>query len=115
MKAIPALALFAATFAFLILPLRIEIAASILAAAGLMAVAMSDYSRATRRLRVPLEAAPARERGGRFVFCDSDDGVHRNPQREQSSEAWGMSCLLRAACDDAPPDQVEGLIYLDRG
>ena len=66
MKAIPALALFAATFAFLILPLRIEIAASIRAAAGLMAVAMSDYSRATRRLRVPALAAATVTRKERF-------------------------------------------------
>jgi hypothetical protein len=66
MKAIPALTLFAATFAFLVLPLKIEVAASILSAAGLMAVAMADYAKATRRIPVPTLAAVTAPRKERF-------------------------------------------------
>jgi hypothetical protein len=66
MKALPALTFLAATFAFLLLPLRFEITASILSAAGLMAIVVCDYSRSTRRVRVSAPVVAIPERKERF-------------------------------------------------
>ena len=54
MKAIPALAFVAALFAFLLFPLRFEMAGSILFAAGLAIIVVSDYRRMSRPVRVPV-------------------------------------------------------------
>ena len=66
MKALPALTFVAATFAFFLLPLRFEIAASILSTAGLMAIAVCDYSRTKRPLRVSAPTAVTPTRKERF-------------------------------------------------
>jgi hypothetical protein len=66
MKALPALAFGAATFAFVIIPLQFEVAASLLSGAGLMAIVLSDYARTPRRLRVCAPTAVAHPRKERF-------------------------------------------------
>jgi hypothetical protein len=57
MKAIPALAFVAAFPAFVLFPLRFEIGGSLLFTAGVVAIALHDYTRGSRRLRVPARAA----------------------------------------------------------
>jgi hypothetical protein len=67
MKTLPALAFIVALAAFILFPLRFEIAGSILFAAGFAAIIVSDYTRTLRPLRIP--AAPvgvAAERKERF-------------------------------------------------
>jgi hypothetical protein len=65
MKTLPSLAFLAAFVAFFVLPLPFEIAGSVLIAAALGAVFLSDYARTRRLQRVytaPVVARPARER-----------------------------------------------------
>jgi hypothetical protein len=66
MKAFPALAFVAALFAFVLFPLRFEIAGSILFAAGFVAIAFCDYSRGSRPLRVRASVAVTASRKERF-------------------------------------------------
>jgi hypothetical protein len=63
MKALPTLALLAAFFAFLVLPLDFEIAGSALFAAGFAAIVVTDYSRRLRPLPVVV-GSTRRERFG---------------------------------------------------
>jgi hypothetical protein len=67
MKALSALALFAAPAAFLLAPLSFELCFSLLFVTGVGAIAMTDYARVARPLRVaaPVEATvPRKERFG---------------------------------------------------
>lgn len=57
MKTLPAFAILAALGAFLLFPLRFEIGGSLLFAAGVAAIAFSDYSRRARALVLPPVAA----------------------------------------------------------
>src|SRR5260221_2308701 len=66
MKTLPALAFLAALVAFVLLPLRFETTGMILFAAGFAAIAVGDYARKRRPLRVsafsaPVVAAPGRK------------------------------------------------------
>ena len=67
MKTISTLALIAAFAAFLLVPLRFEISVSLLFAVGFTAIALTDYARTLRPLRVsaPVEVTtPRKERFG---------------------------------------------------
>ena len=70
MKTLPALGFLAALVAFLIFPLSVEVTGSLLFAAGFAAIAISDYTRRSRALALPvapvvaMPAAPSRERFG---------------------------------------------------
>ena len=66
MKTFPALAFVAALVAFVLFPLRFEIAGSILFAAGFVAIAFSDYTRISRPLRVHAPVAATSSRKERF-------------------------------------------------
>jgi hypothetical protein len=57
MKTLPSLAFLAAFVAFVLLPLPFETAGSVLVAAALGAIAVSDYARTRRLLRVRAAAA----------------------------------------------------------
>ena len=63
MKTISTLALISAFAAFLLVPLSFEISVSLLFAAGFTAIALTDYARTMRPLRVPAAVAvmPARK------------------------------------------------------
>jgi hypothetical protein len=65
MKTLPTFAIPAALVAFLVLPIRFEIAFAMLSAAGFISIVVSDYVRRMRPLRVPA-AVPVlrRERFG---------------------------------------------------
>jgi hypothetical protein len=58
MKTLFAFAFSAALLAFVALPVAFEIGASLLVAAGVLGITLSDYSRRVRPLSLP-EAAPA--------------------------------------------------------
>lgn len=63
MKTLPAFAFIAALVAFLVLPLSFVVGGSILFAAGLVAIVLSDYARPPVPLRVAAKTAvgaPAR-------------------------------------------------------
>jgi hypothetical protein len=66
MKTFPALAFVAALFAFVVFPLRFEIAGSLLFAAGFAAIALSDYTRSSRPLRARVPVAVPSSRKERF-------------------------------------------------
>jgi hypothetical protein len=54
MKKLPALGFLAALVAFLIFPLSLEVSGSLLFAASVVAIAISDYTRRARALPLPL-------------------------------------------------------------
>lgn len=58
MKSLPAFAFLAALAGFLLLPVNFALAGSILFAAGVLAIAIADYTRWTRPLAVPAAASP---------------------------------------------------------
>ena len=59
MKSLPAFAFIAALVAFVLFPLNFALAGSILFGAGLLTIAISDYARSPRPLRLAAPARPA--------------------------------------------------------